>query len=316
MPERLLRVVFALLMLLVAVTAGMLAGMWLAEILRGSGWKIPIIDLPVETGGGAIAITVLAATANDLMAVIVAIPDYYREKSGPIFKDAIKVFCSMFALFLAIYTLGPGRESGGRTNWMAAESFSDPEAVVVFPILYEANGTASVRDVLGEAERKGAIPAFTWEAGVDPPAGAMDRIVALMADCADTRRPQSLQFQIVGYASTKEFGELTSDDRKRYSNQLNTLLANERARRAAEAFTAAFAKTRGNNVWIEQHEPWQDYDTMVSERPTLDRLVDSQREKLEDWTRRVDVRVLTAGKCKRRDFLVRTHVIQDLQPGR
>jgi hypothetical protein len=263
---------------------------------------IPFLRITIGLGTGTLALTVLVATAKDVVNVLSNVPAHFRDpKSWPVIQDSLKIFCAVAALFIAQRTLLPQEPATeAPIGIIAAVSLDDPEPMVVFPILYEENGS---RDL--------TLPNTPWTKGVKPDADRIAEILALLKPCTEDSRPYPIAIQVVGYASSKEFGDPTADDAAIASNLANVELANLRTHNTADEIqTQLKALGLADRFWVSTQPDWADYETMVSARPVLDRFVNAKRTELENWTRRADIRVLRAGTCTRRDILERTNVIR------
>ena len=317
-PDRLWNVAAALLAFFVAILCAVVLGEKVSEFLLKK-WDTTFLGVSVAFGTGALALTVLVSTARDVIAITSNLPSYYKQlKSLPIFQDALRMFCAVMALVIAVRTLSP--ESAPKPaplGLIAAVSLDDPEPVAVFPILFEMNGKQGLVQaaMLPANTEQPAATVVGWIEGADPAEVRVNEIVALLENCVGEARPYPVEIQVVGFASSKEFGSPETDDAIKASNDLNVDLANERTRKTVDAINARLT-TVGlkEKIWVAAHENWRDYVDMVSARPVLDRFVKAQRTELENWTRRVDVRVLRAGTCTRRQILELTDVIRRAKP--
>jgi hypothetical protein len=318
-PERLRNVCVALIVFFLATFLALLGGEKLSALLLAhEDLKIPILEVTLAFGTGALAVTVLVSTAKEVMTVLASIPAYHRDlKLSPLLLDAVKIFCSVAALIIAARTLGMGTTNvdPGATGLIASVSVREREAIAVFPILFNENGKLenfeSVRDRASQDPT--VMDNLRWREGAMPTRERVAEIVDLLRDCSDTPRPYSVQLQVVGYASSEEFGEAATEEHRQVSDQLNTRLANERAAQTLRIIQEAIPESHRTRIWVEQADPWKDYGSMAESRPIIDRFGQAGRPELEHWTRRVDVKVLSAGKCTRLDILRRTGAIIDPQ---
>lgn len=313
LPDRLLNVFVALFTFFIAILVAVIAGDYLGFLVREYKDKpIPFLRVSLGLGTGALALTVLVSTAKDVLTVLANLPTYFRElKSLPILQDALKIFCAIAALMLAVRTLGPTDiqpTTPADSALIAAVSFDDPEPLVVFPILYAENGA---RDTDRKTATATGEPKATWTKGVKVDSDRVKEIVELLASCKQESRPYSIELQVAGFASSKEFGTPKTDTDADDSDAANVELANLRTQNTVDEINTRL-KTLSlvDSFWVTAHPDWTSYEAMVGARPVLDRFVNAKRTELENWTRRVDVRVLRAGNCTRRDILEKTNIVR------
>lgn len=315
--ERLRNVFAALMVFFIATFLALLAGEKLSSLLLAhQDMKIPLLDVTIAFGTGALAVTVLVSTAKEVMTVLANIPAYHRDlKFSPLLLDAMKIFCSVAALIIAARTLGTGPTDvdPGDTRMVASMSVRDREPIVVFPVLFNENGKLKNFEAVRESASKdpAVLENLEWVEGSIPAPERVGEIIDLLRECSEMSRPYAVQLQVVGYASSEEFGDAVSDEHKQVSDQLNTRLANERAARTLRALQEAIPETHRTRIWVEAADPWKDFVSMAGSRPLIDRFGQAGRPELEHWTRRVDVKVLSAGKCTRLDILEKSGIVRE-----
>ncbi|MEJ0086692.1 MAG: hypothetical protein WDO72_13480 [Pseudomonadota bacterium] len=300
-----------------AILAAVLLGHWLSEWLIGlRGKTIPFLEVRIDLGSGALALAVVVTTAQDVLTVLGNVPGYFSQlKLFAVFQDSLKLFCSVLALIVVASVLGPKDDEPdrGSLNVVAQISLPGPEPVITFPVLFGENGAG----VLKAVENTRPIRyESTWTEGVTPDDSPLQDIVTLLSSCADG--PNSVRLQVVGFASSLEYGDAqaaeATSDAIAYSNNFNTLLANERSENVA-ARLRHFVGIAGlaNQIVVSRFPDFASYEEMVSLRPVLDRFGSANsksRDQLESWSRRADVRVMAAGNCDRIQILRKSKVLR------
>jgi hypothetical protein len=301
----------------VALGAGLgdIAGKYVADHSSSLG---RLLGFTIDFGSSALAVTLLAATAKDAVAVFGNIPDYYEKlKKRAVLQDSLKVFVAAFAVMFAsnsISALAQSREEPDLSVEELSESqltvaAREPLPVASFPVLF-VNGTL-VNDDKQAADHM-HVARKAWDKGVDVSDGHIGEIVAVLNDCTDVHRAHSVQLKVFGYSSSKEVNGTGSIEE---SNSINTRLANKRASNVHEKLRKQLEKENlQDHVLLDPPVIWHDYEGMVAAHPVMDRIGDKRRRDLEDWSRRADVHLTRAGKCDRLDILRKTRVIRGQPP--
>jgi hypothetical protein len=286
-----------------AALMGVFLGAALGEYLKSHpDTRLPWLGVKVTLGSGALAVSTLIATLKETLQVLGTLPGHLESPaSRPAFLDMLKLFFTFFALIVATKVVQIEKESlevnvsSQPFEFIATAPVAAPEPVITFPLLFADNG--SKKD--GE-----------WERGVTPESARISAILAAVDPCVDrsmeTPAP-TVTLEVVGFASTREFAKQVADA----SERLNVELANQRTVSTFEALRRAVDEGPLKGlVRVDRAPNWQNYLDMVSARPVLDRMKDVEREQLENWTRRADVKVMRAGRCTRMHILQNVGVVR------
>lgn len=298
-----------------AVAAAIYLGIRIGNyLLAHPDARLEILDVKLTLGTGALAVATLIATLKETLLILGTLPAHLRDPlSRPAFTDMLKLFFTVLGFIVATKAVQieqevtPIRVASEPLQVIAAASVAMPEPIVVFPVLFADDG-----------EKKDGA----WIKGVEPADARVQAILAAIDPCVDRASQEpiapSVTLEVVGYASSEEFG---SDEALKKakgianSNALNVELANKRT---SNTYKAVLAKVNtlglGAAVRVDRAPDWQKFEEMVTARPVLDRIHGTPSGELERWTRRADVRLMRAGNCTRLNILKNVGIIRDAPP--
>lgn len=294
-----------------AVAAGIVVGHWIGEyLLKNPDTRLGILNVKVSLGTGALAISALLVTIKDTLLILCGLPAHLQSvNSKPALLDMVKLFFTVLSFIVATKVVQIEQDAAlfdirsEPLEVIAAAPVTNPEPIIVFPLLFERNG----KKVDG-----------VWTEGVQPDEARILGILAAIDSCVDraSKAPiaPSVTLEVVAYASSQEYGDekaLQTSDGIRRSNDFNVELANERI---ATSYQAVSGKVRdlglSDSVRVDRVPDWRSFEEMVAARSLLDRVQNADRKELENWTRRADVKLLRAGNCTRLSILKNVGVIR------